>query len=143
MKPYTTPPFIIPLATWVQRTQTRPSANSAPMLAFGQTESYSVQPCLPLVAMMSESRVFFYWVRPASLMVVPNYTAPTLKSWEEKKRKKFKFKKRFFFLLHSLFWSQLIFESFFEWIFFFWELFLGDLVLLSIFLRTCLSNFFC
>ena len=36
--------------TWVQRTQAWPLANSACRLAFGQTESYSVQPWLPLAA---------------------------------------------------------------------------------------------
>ena len=66
--------------TWVQRTQAWPSANSARRLAFGQTESYSVQPCLPLAATIDpvgHSRVFFYWVRPACLMVGPDYTAPS------------------------------------------------------------------
>ena len=78
MKLYTTPPSILTLVTWVQRTQAWPSANSARRLAFGQTESYSVQPRLPLAATIGpagRSRVFFYWVRPASLMVGPNYTA--------------------------------------------------------------------
>jgi hypothetical protein len=48
--------------------------------ALDQTKSYSVQPCLLLAATISpegRSRVFFYWVRPASLMVGPDYTAPS------------------------------------------------------------------
>ena len=63
MKLYTTPPPILTLVTWVQGTQALPSANSARRLAFGQTESYSVQTPLPLAAMIgpaSQSRVFFY-----------------------------------------------------------------------------------
>ena len=63
MKLYTTPPSILTLVTWVQRTQAWPSANSARRLALGQTESYSVQPCLPLVATIGPAgllRVFFY-----------------------------------------------------------------------------------
>ena len=63
MKLYTTPPSILTLVTWVQRTQAWPSANSARRLAFGQTESYSVQPRLPLAATIGpagRSRVFFY-----------------------------------------------------------------------------------
>ena len=50
MKPYTTPPSILTLVTWVQRIHAWPSANSAHTLAFGQTESYSVHPCVPLAA---------------------------------------------------------------------------------------------
>ena len=48
---------------WVQRTQASLRPNSALRLAFGQTESYSVQPRLPLAATISpagRSRVFFY-----------------------------------------------------------------------------------
>ena len=63
MKLYTTPPSILTLVTWVQRTQAWPLANSARRLAFGQTESYSVQPRLPLAATIGpagQSRVFFY-----------------------------------------------------------------------------------
>ena len=41
---YPTPPYILTLVTWVQRTQAWLSANSARRLACGQTESYSVQP---------------------------------------------------------------------------------------------------
>ena len=64
----------------VQRTQAWHLANSVRRLAFGQTESYSLQPCLPLAATIGpagRSRIFFYLVRPASLMVGPNYTAPS------------------------------------------------------------------
>ena len=50
MKLYTTPPFILTLVTRVQHTQAWPLANWAHRLAFSQTESYSVQPCLQLVA---------------------------------------------------------------------------------------------
>ena len=81
MKLYTTPPSILTFVTWVQRTQAWPLANSACRLAIGQTESYSVQPCLLLAATISpvgQSRVFFYKVWPASLMVGPDFTAPTL-----------------------------------------------------------------
>ena len=39
MKLYSTPPSILTLGTWVQRTQAWPSANSARRLAFGKTES--------------------------------------------------------------------------------------------------------
>ena len=77
---YFTPPSILTLVTWVHRTQAWPSANSACRLAFGQTESCSVQPLLPLVATIGpagRSRVFFCWVRPACLMVVLDYTAPS------------------------------------------------------------------
>ena len=95
MKLYPTPPSILTLVTWVQCTQAWPSAKSARWLAFGQTESYSVQPCLPLVATIGpagRSTVFFYWVRPASLMVGPNIqvwvvlqllypTPPSIHSW--------------------------------------------------------------
>ena len=69
MKLYTTPPSILTLVTWVQGTQAWPSANSALRLAFGQTESYSVQPRLPLAATIGpagRSRVFFDRVRPAA-----------------------------------------------------------------------------
>ena len=62
---YPTPPSILTLVTWVQRTQAWPSANSARRLAFGQTESYSVQPRLPLAATIGgRSRVFFDRVPP-------------------------------------------------------------------------------
>ena len=60
---YPTPPSILTLVTWVQRTQAWPSANSARRLAFGQTESYSELPRLPLAATIGpagQSRVFFY-----------------------------------------------------------------------------------
>ena len=50
MKLYITPPSILTLVTWVQSMQAWLSANSAGRLAFGQTESYSVQPRLPLAA---------------------------------------------------------------------------------------------
>ena len=63
MKLYTTPPSILTLVTWVQRMQAWPLANSACRLAFGQTESYSVQPHLPLAATIGpagRSRFFFY-----------------------------------------------------------------------------------
>ena len=52
MQLYTTPPSILIIETWVQRTQAWPSASSARRLAFGQTKSYSVQPRLPLAAMI-------------------------------------------------------------------------------------------
>ena len=77
---YPTPPSILTLETWVQRTQALPSANYARRLAIGQTKSYSVQPRLPLAATIGpagRSRVFFYLVRPASLMLGPDYTAPS------------------------------------------------------------------
>ena len=79
-KLYTTPPSILTLLTWVQHMQAWPLANSACRLVFGQTESYSVQPCLPLAATIgpaSQLRVIFYWVWPASLMEGPDYTAPS------------------------------------------------------------------
>ena len=78
-KLYPTPPSILILVTWVQRTQAWPLSNSAGRLAFGQTDSYSVQPRLLLAATIrpaGQSRDFFYWVRPASLMVGPDYKAP-------------------------------------------------------------------
>ena len=74
MKLYTTPHSILTLVTWVPQSR----------LAFGQTESYSVQPRLPLAATIGpagRSRVFFYWVRPASLMVGPNYKARSTLSY--------------------------------------------------------------
>ena len=58
-----TPSPILTLVTWVQRTQAWPSANSTTRLAFGQTESYSLQPCLPLAA----TRVFFL-LNPARIL---------------------------------------------------------------------------
>ena len=70
----------VTLVSWVQRTQAWPSANYVRRLAFGQTGSYSVQPILLLAATIGpagRSRVFFYWVRPASFMGGPNYTAPS------------------------------------------------------------------
>ena len=63
MKLYTPPPSIQTRVTWVQHTQAWPSANSAHRLALGPTESYSVQPRLPLAATIGpagQSRVFFY-----------------------------------------------------------------------------------
>ena len=60
---HTTPPSILNLVTWVQRTQAWPSANSAVRLAFGQTDYYIVQPRLPLATTIGpagQSRVFFY-----------------------------------------------------------------------------------
>ena len=64
----------------LQRAQAWPSLNSAHRLTFGQTKSYSVPPCLLLAATISpagRSRVIFYQLRPASLMVGPYYTAPS------------------------------------------------------------------
>ena len=78
MKLYTTPPSILALVTWVQRMQAWPLANSAHRMAFGHNESYCVQPCLPLAPTISpagRSRVYFYCVRPASLIEGPDYTA--------------------------------------------------------------------
>ena len=72
LKLYPTPPSILTLVTLVQRTQAWPSANLAHMLAFGETKSYSVKPCLPLAATISPAGqliVFFYWVRPTCLRV--------------------------------------------------------------------------
>ena len=67
MKLYTTPPSILTLVTWVQRTQAWPSANSARRLAFGQTESYSVQPRLPLTATIGLSESLFL-LSPARIL---------------------------------------------------------------------------
>ena len=69
--------WVRPTSLMLERTYAWPSANSAHSLAFGQTESYSVQPCLPVAATIIPagwSRVFFYWFRPVSLMVGPDYT---------------------------------------------------------------------
>ena len=69
------PPF------WHPDTQAWPLANSARRLAFGQTQSYSVRPCLPLAATIGpagRSKVFFYWVRPASLMIGPIIQLPVV-----------------------------------------------------------------
>ena len=54
MKLYTTAPFILTVVTWVQGTQVwhLPSTKSGRRMAFGQTESYSVLPCLLLAALI-------------------------------------------------------------------------------------------
>ena len=56
MKLYMTPPYILTLVTWVPQSRLA-FAHSAHRLAvgppaLGQTESYSVQPRLPLAAMI-------------------------------------------------------------------------------------------
>ena len=70
MKLYPTPPSILTLVTWLQRTQAWPSANSVRRLAFGQTESYSVQPCLPLAATIGPARPIksLFLVSPAHIL---------------------------------------------------------------------------
>ena len=72
MKLYITPPSILTLVTWVPQSRLA-FGHSARRLAvgpqaLGQTESYSVQPRLPLAATIGSagrSRVFFDRVRPA------------------------------------------------------------------------------
>ena len=84
VKLYTTPPFILTLVTWVPQGRlafghsARRLAVGPPVL--GQTKFLSVQPRLLLVATIGPAgglRVFFYWVRPASFMVWPDFTAPS------------------------------------------------------------------
>ena len=104
---YPTPPSILTLVSLVQRMQAWPSANSARRLAFGPTESYSVQPSLPLATKIGHagrSRVFFYWVWPHPwwycwiIQLRPS-------NREKKKKKKWEIKK-ILFRLNSLFWAQ-------------------------------------
>ena len=65
MKLYPTPPSILTLVTWVPQSRLA-FGHSARRLAIAgprQTESYSVQPRLPLAATIGpagRSRVFFY-----------------------------------------------------------------------------------
>ena len=69
MKLYTTPPSILTLVTWVQRTQAWPSANSARRLAFGQTESYSVHHRLSLAATFGPAgRLSLFLLNPARIL---------------------------------------------------------------------------
>ena len=64
MKLYTTPPYILTLVTWVPQSRLA-FGHSAHRLAvgppaLGQTESYTVQPCLPLAAtigLLSPARI--------------------------------------------------------------------------------------
>ena len=65
MKLSTTPPSILTLVTWEPQSKLAfgQTAHVGWPSALGQTESYSMQPCLPLAATIGpagRSRVFFY-----------------------------------------------------------------------------------
>ena len=67
MKLYTTPPSILTLVTWVPQSKLAfghsPRRLAVGPPALGETESYSMQPCLLLAATISpagRSRVLFY-----------------------------------------------------------------------------------
>ena len=67
----TTPPSILTLVTWVPPSKLA-FGHSARRLtvgppALGQTESYSVQPCLPLTATIGPIKSLFLW-SPARIL---------------------------------------------------------------------------